>query len=82
MIKICNSCGNYTVKRGEEVAGARNLIAKLREQARDPWQAEPLSRQFQYINQLRLELDLLLSELQPVRRLIEQDNRQADRAAV
>jgi len=56
MITNCNTCGNYTVRIGKEIAGARTMIAKIRLDKSG-------HSQIASIRQLKLEVDLLLASL-------------------
>jgi hypothetical protein len=63
MITLCNSCGNYTVKQGGEVAAARAMVKRLRSDLQDPNKRQTVIDRSREISQLMLEVDLLTHQV-------------------
>jgi hypothetical protein len=63
MITNCNRCGNYTIILGQELAGARAVVKKLRLDLKNAARRFTVIRQYDAVNQLLLEIDLLSADI-------------------
>jgi hypothetical protein len=59
MITVCTTCGNYMVRPGAEIDGARTLVKQLRLLLKDPKTQSDVLAKNNAIQQLRLEVELL-----------------------
>jgi hypothetical protein len=63
LITNCNICGNYTVKVGQEILGARTMIAKLRLDLKDNKNLADIHARSASIRGLKLEIEMLLEAI-------------------
>jgi hypothetical protein len=59
MITVCTACGNYMVRPGQEVEGARALVKLLRQLLKEPKTQSDVTAKNSAVQQLRLEVELL-----------------------